>query len=137
MRNELDEAAHTAAQRRAATEQHQRAISAINEMFDRADELVAARNRLTGVEPLGAGDDLVRDAETLLAHAGQLEAALCQLRAAALTAAEHRNRNDLAADIGTKVAVLFPRPARRDDEQSLTLQPLPPALGATDETSRP
>jgi hypothetical protein len=34
----------------------QLAITAINEMFDKLDELAAARHRLTGVEPLGLID---------------------------------------------------------------------------------
>src|SRR4051812_27968611 len=102
----------TAAQRQAATQQHALAIAAINEMFDKVDELTVARDRLTGVAPLGPDDDAIRDAETLLAHAALLNEALSQLRAVALTAAAHRNRNDLAADIGTKSATLFPRQVR-------------------------
>ena len=50
-------------------------------------------------------------------HARLLDDALVQLRAAAVAAAEHRNRNDLAADLGTKPTVLFPRPARPSGEQ--------------------
>ncbi len=101
-----------AAQRHAATQQHGLAVAAINEMFDKVDELASARDRLTGVAPLGPNDDPIRDAETLVANAAVLSEALCQLRAAALGAAEHRNRNDLAADIGTKSAALFPRQVR-------------------------
>lgn len=115
-----------AAQRRAATEQHELAIAAINEMFDKADELTAARDRLTGIGPLDADDDPIRDAETVLACAGQLHDALVQLRAAAVGAAEHRNRSDLAADLGTKPTVLFPRPVRQPSDTSLTLKPTPP-----------
>ena len=96
-------------QRRAATEHHQHAIASINEMFDRLDELAAARIRLTGVAPLGAGGDPVRDAEVLLEHAEALAQALERLRSAALVAAEHRRRADLADDIGTKPTALFPR----------------------------
>ena len=99
----------SAAKRNAATQQHALAIATINELFDKVDELAAARDRLTGIEPLGPHDDPIRDAETRLAHAALLNEALGQLRAAALTAAQHRNRNDLAADIGTKNALLFPR----------------------------
>ena len=113
------------AQRRAATEQHQLAIAAINTMFDRADELAAARDRLTGVKPLGDADDPIRDAETLLAHAGQLAAALEQLRCAASAAAEYRTRTDLAADLGTKHAVLFPKPARSSEDVPTTVEPSP------------
>ena len=102
----------TAAQRQAATQQHALAIAAINEMFDKVEELAVARDRLTGVAPLGPDDDAIRDAATLLAHAALLNEALTQLRAVALTAAEHRNRHDLAADIGTKSATLFPRQVR-------------------------
>jgi hypothetical protein len=107
-----------AAQRRIATQQHELAIAAINEMFDKVDELTAARERLTGIKPCGPHDDPIRDAETLLAHAALLNEALHQLRVAALAAAEHRNRNDLAADIGTKSAVLFPRPTRHPNVPS-------------------
>ena len=97
----------TAGQRQAATKQHALAIAAINEMFDKVDELTVARDRLTGVAPLGPHDDAIRDAETLLAHAALLNQALRQLRSAALTAAQYPNRNDLAADIGTKSTTLF------------------------------
>ena len=96
------------AQRRAATEAHQRAIATINDMFDRLDELVAARDRLTGVAPLGQHDDPIRDAESLLDHAELLNQALSDLRVAALAASAHRRRSDLAADVGTKTAILFP-----------------------------
>lgn len=97
-------------QRRAATEHHQHAIASINEMFDRLDEVTAARRRLTGVVPLDAGGDPVRDAEVLLEHAEALHQALDRLRRSALVAAEHRRRSDLADDIGTKTTALFPRP---------------------------
>jgi len=111
------------AQRRAATEQHELAIAAINEMFDRADELASARGRLTGIKPLGPADDPIRDAETLLAYAALLNDTLVRLRAAALVAGAHRNRTDLAADLGTKPTVLFPRPVRHRGEAPLTLEP--------------
>lgn len=101
------------ASRQAATEQHQQAIATINAMFDQLDELRTARERLTGLAPLGPDDDPLRDAETLLQHATQLNTALDELRTAAIAAAEHRTRSDLAADIGTKTNALFPRPARR------------------------
>ena len=97
------------AQRRAATEEHQRAITTINDMFDRLDELVAARDRLTGVTP---HDDPIRDAESLLQHADLLKQAVSDLRLAALAASAHRRRSDLAADLGTKVTSLFPRACR-------------------------
>jgi hypothetical protein len=97
--------------RHAATEEHQRAITTINDMFDRLDELVAARDRLTGVAPLGLHDDPIRDAESLLHHAELLNQALSDLRLAALAASAHRRRSDLAADVGTKVTSLFPRTA--------------------------
>ena len=105
-------------QRRAATEEHQRAISTINDMFDRLDELAAARGRLTGVVPLGLHDDPIRDAELLLAHAEVLNRALSDLRRAAVAALAHRRRSELAADIGTKPAMLFPRATGRDPEQA-------------------
>ena len=120
-----------AAQRQAATRQHALAITAINEMFDKVDELAAARDRLTGIAPLGPDDDPIRDAETLLAHAAMLNEALAQLRATALAAAEHRNRNELAADIGTKIGALFPRPFRPTVEPARLIagarRDLPPA----------
>lgn len=124
----------SAAQRRAAVAQHELAIAAINEMFDKVDELVAARDRLLGLKPLEPGDDPIRDVETLLANAGILGEALAQLRAAALAAAEHRNRSDLAADIGTKPTILFPRAARPAGEAVLTLGPRPtPVVGVDQE----
>src|SRR3712207_4981173 len=105
------------AQRRAPTEEHQRAIATINQVFDRLDELVAARDRLRGVAPLGPYDDPIRDAESLLHQAEVLDQALSDLRVAALGASAHRRRSDLAADVGTKTAILFPR-AGRDTEQT-------------------
>ncbi len=121
-----------ATQRRAATEQHQRAIATINEMFDRLDELLAARDRLTGVAPLGPHDDPIRDAESLLHHAELLSRALSDLRLAALAASTHRRRSDLAADVGTKVIGLFPR-AGRDPASTNPMDddtdPAPPASG--------
>lgn len=82
-------------------------------MFDRLDDLAGARDLLTGVEALGPGDDPVRDAESLLERAARLDQTLGELRAAALRAAEHRRRADLAADVGTKPTALFPRSPRR------------------------
>lgn len=92
-------------------------MATINEMFDRLDGLVVARDRLTGVAQLGAHDDPIRDAESLLHHAELLNQALSGLRLAALAASAHRPRNDLAADVGTKIASLFPR-GGRDPEQA-------------------
>ena len=115
------------AQRRAATEQHQRAIATINEMFDRLDELAAARDRLTGVAPLGPHDDPIRDAETLLHHAELLNQALSDLRVAALAASAHRRRSDLAADVGTKAAILFPRAGRGPEQTDPTGDDTDPA----------
>ena len=98
--------------RRAATEAHLQAITTINDLFDRIDELTEARDRLTGVAPLGPDDDPIRDAEVLLQHAELLNQALAGVRSAAVDASVHRRRNDLAADVGTKVNLLFPRPGR-------------------------
>ena len=108
------------AQRRSATEAHQLAIATINDMFDRLDELVAARDRLIGVAPLGPHDDPIRDAESRIDHAELLNQALSDLRVAALAASAHRRRSDLAGDVGTKTAILFPRPGR-DPERTTTL----------------
>lgn len=99
----------SSAQRRAATAQHNQAVACINEMFDRLDELTAARDRLTGIEPIGPDDDPVRDAEALLEHAHRLNETLDALRSAAMSAAGHRRRGDLADDVGTSTPALFPR----------------------------
>ena len=121
--------------RRSATEAHQQAIATINEMFDRLDELTAARDRLTGIAPREPDDDPIQDAETLLEHARRLSGALDALRSAAFAAAAHRTRNELAADIGTKHTTLFPRPARHAS-QHLRLTPVPldptPSAGVMD-----
>ena len=98
--------------RRAATEAHLEAIATINALFDRLEELSEARHRLTGVAPLAADDDPIRDAETLLHRAQLLSQTLAAVRAAAVDASTHRRRSDLAADIGTKPRVLFPRVGR-------------------------
>jgi hypothetical protein len=72
--------------RRGATEAHLRAISTINALFDRVDELIEARGGLTGVAPLGPDDDPIRDAEVLLQHAELLNQAVAGVRSAALDA---------------------------------------------------
>jgi hypothetical protein len=99
----------TSARRRAATHAHQQAIATIDEMFDRLDDLTAARDRLTGLAPREPDDDPIHDAETLLEHARRLNAAVEALRSAALAAAAHRTRGKLAADIGTKSPVCSSR----------------------------
>jgi hypothetical protein len=106
------EAATGGSRRRAATEAHLQAIATINALFDRLEELSEARHRLTGVAPLAASDDPIRDAEALLHHAQLLCQTLASVRAAAIDASTHRRRSDLAADIGTKQGVLFPRAGR-------------------------
>ena len=65
-----------------ATLAHQQAIATINEMFDRLDELTAARDRLTGVAPRHPEADPIQDAELLLDHARRLAGTLEALRAA-------------------------------------------------------
>lgn len=110
-------------QRRIATDQHQRAIESINEMFDRLDHLTEARDQLSGIEPLAFGEDPVRDAESILGHADRLRTALDELRAAAVVASDHRRRTDLAADVGTKTTALFPRASSRSDEPDRTTTP--------------
>jgi hypothetical protein len=124
-----------AAHRQAATEEHQRAIATINAMFDRFDELLAARERLTAVAPLGTHDDPIRVAESLLHHAELLSRALADLRIAAQAASAHRRRGDLAADIGTKPTILFPRAGRDPDrpggidDETATRAPSPSYAG--------
>jgi hypothetical protein len=120
-----------------ALDTHQRAITAINEMFDRLDDLQAARDRLIGAAPLGPHDDPVRDAEDVLDVAGQLEHALAALRQAALPASVHRRRTELAGDIGTKVGLLFQRDAgdapffdAQDDSSGARPSPSRPAVAA-------
>ena len=107
------------AKRLAATQAHQQAIATINEVFDRLDELAAARDRLTGIAPRQPDDDPIQDAELLLDHARRLGAALKALRSAALAAVDHRTRTELAADIGTKAAALFPRTARPNEPRTV------------------
>ena len=101
-------------------------------MFDRLDELVAARDRLTGVALLGPHDDPIRDAESLLDHAELLNQALSDLRVAALAASAHRRRSDLAADVGTKTAILFPRAGHDLEQTTLTSDDSHPAAEAPD-----
>jgi hypothetical protein len=45
------------AQRRAETEKHDQAIATTNDMFDQLAELVEARDRPSGVAPLGPPED--------------------------------------------------------------------------------
>lgn len=96
----------------------QQAVATINDMFDRLDELTAARARLTGISPRQPEADPIQDAELLLDHARRLAGTLEALRAAAVAAAGHRPRSELAADIGTKAAALFPRAARPNEPRT-------------------
>ena len=102
-------AAMGGAGRRAATEAHLQAIATINALFDRLEELSEARYRWTGVASLAANRDPIRDAEASLHRAQLLSQTLAAVRAAAGDASMYRRRSDLAADIGTKPSVLFPR----------------------------
>ena len=117
----------TADRRAAATAQHERAIAAISALFDRVENLRAARERFAGIEPLAPDDDPIRDGEALIGLAEQLAAALGKVREAADAAAEYRTRSELASDLGTRTAALFPRPAR----QRKPAQPAPAPLDAT------
>jgi hypothetical protein len=123
----------TSARRRSATQAHRQAIATIGEMFDRLDDLTAARDRLVGIAPREPDDDPIQDAETLLEHAGRLAGAVEALRSAALAAAAHRTRGKLAADIGTKSPVLFPRQTGRPVEPArliaLPADDQPPVAG--------
>jgi hypothetical protein len=129
----------SSASRRAATETHQLAIATINAMFDRLDELTAARDRLTDIAPREPDDDPIQDAEALLEHARRLNGALDALRSAALSAATHRTRSELAADIGAKNSALFPRPNRQAQQRvrptPASLDPAPSAGVAHQEAS--
>lgn len=98
--------------RRAAIADYDQAITTINALFDRVDDLRAARQRLTGIAPLDIDDDPIRDTETLLHRARLLDEALTRVRSAAVAAAKYKSRSDLADDIGTKPSTLFPRPQR-------------------------
>ncbi len=89
-------------QRRIATEQPHRAIEPINAMFDRLHHLPRARNQLTGIEPIGYHAVPMHDGASLLDHAERLIDTLDGQQAAAVVAADHRHRTDLASDIGTK-----------------------------------
>ena len=101
----------TAEQRQAATQQHTLAIAAINEMFDKVDELTVAHDRLTGVAPLGPHEDR-SETQRHCWRTPPCSTRRCVNSEPRRSAAGHRNRNDLAADIGTKSATLFPRQVR-------------------------
>lgn len=95
--------------RRIATDQHPRAIESINEMLDRLEHLTAARDQLTGFEPIRPHEDPVHDAESLLEHAKRCIDTLDNLRAAAVVDASHRHRTDLATNIDTFTNAWFLR----------------------------
>ena len=98
--------------RRAATEQYARGIDAINAVFDRLDELTAARERVAAVAAGGGdGDDPVRSAEAILDAAGLVSEALAALRQAGAGAVEYRSRAEISGDVGTRPTLLFPRPS--------------------------
>jgi hypothetical protein len=110
------------------TDQHQRAIEPINEMFDRLDHLMAARGQLTGIEPIGSDEDPVHDAESLLEHAKRLIDTVSNLRAAAVADADHRRRTDLGHQHRHEARRLVPsdlHPLRRDSPRRLSEPRIP------------
>lgn len=93
-------------------------IATIEAFFDRVDDLRRTRRTLTDITAAATMADPIRDAETVLAAAHQLEAALRDVRTAATTASGHRSRQELASDIGTRPSALFTRRVGRGSSEA-------------------
>jgi hypothetical protein len=97
--------------RAAATAELLAAAQTINTMFDRADVL----RGLLGECVTAVGDsDVVRSARTVINLAERISESQHQLLDAAAAAAVYRSRRELAADLNTSTALLFPRSERLD-----------------------
>ncbi len=118
--------------RRAANARHAAAIDTIDTLFDRADQLRVARDRLTGIAPAPVDADPIRDAQAVIDAAHQLGNALNDLRQAAQRATKHRSRSDLANDIGTRQSALFPH-TTTNERRSRGASPTTGADGVSDD----
>ena len=98
---------NTADQRRAATRYYATAATTINTMFDHTDQLRAIITTITN-QPAGNNDPL-RTALDITDTTHQPTTSIEQVRAAAVLGSEFRTRTELAADLGTRVSLLFPR----------------------------
>lgn len=110
-------------QRRIATDQHPRVVESINEVFDRLDHLTAARDQLTGFEPIGRHEDPVHDAESLLEHAKRCIDTLDNLRTAAVADASHHHRTDLATNVDTTTTASFLRTSTHSEDTARLTAP--------------
>ena len=99
--------------RHAATAHYAAGTAAINAMFDRADNL---RDLLDQIRAAAGDSDVVHAARDVLEVNVRLDASLNGLRDAAIAAAAYRSKSDLAADLGTRVGLLFSRPATSGDD---------------------
>ena len=116
--------------RQAATEHYAQAAAAINDVFDRADDL---RTTAADIVAHVSKGDPVLGAIAMLNTLGQLEVALERLRSAAVLAATFRTKRDLASDIGTRVGLLFPRDLGDGCERPPTLPNSPQDVRRNDD----
>lgn len=111
--------------RQAATHQYAIAAATINTMFDRNDEL---RATLTTAAAVAAGPDPLRAAHELTDLTARIGQLVDQLVTAAAAATAYRPKTDLAADINTRTALLFPRTRPAERAPSPLPTPVDPAL---------
>lgn len=102
---------NTPTRRQTATQQYAIATATINTMFDRDDEL---RDTLTAIATTAAGTDPLRAAHDIAEHATRMMQLVDQLTTAVNAAAAYRAKTELAADIGTRPSLLFPRTRTAD-----------------------
>ena len=94
--------------RERATARFREATEAIERVFDAVDRLAELRCRAVALASIDVDDDPLGSCVELLDVAGDLGAGLDQLRAAAETASAFTSKRQLAADLGTRQALLFP-----------------------------
>ena len=101
--------------RDAATAHYVTATATINAVFDHADNL---RGLLAQIRAATEIDDVLTASRTIRDLNFQLDDAVTALLTGANAAAAYRSRSDLAGDLGTRTAVLFPRTARTPNDSA-------------------
>ena len=108
--------------RDAATAQYVTATATINAVFDHADNM---RGLLAQIRVATEIDDVLAASRTIQDLNLQLDDAVTALLTGANAAAAYRSRSDIAGDLGTRTAILFPRTARTRDDSAGTNPEIP------------
>ena len=107
--------------RDAATAHYVTATATINAVFDHADNM---RGLLAEIRVATEIDDVLAASRTVQDLNLQLDDAVTALLTGANAAAAYRSRSDIAGDLRTRTAILFPRAARtRDDTADAAVNP--------------